>query len=163
MGPYLIGQLVGGMNSDRSSRFGDHDWVGNDGILYGDTSNGGTSNDGVFFSLKVPGLTPFVSLLPYSGKVGATIEFLGQGFTSTSTVSFNGTAVKPTSVSGTYLTAAVPSGATTGFVTVTTSSGTLKSNKIFRVIPQITSFSQLADRRKRSSPLRVRASREPRV
>jgi len=39
-----------------------------------------------------------------------------------------------------YLTATVPNGATTGFVTVTTSGGALKSNKIFRVTPQITSF-----------------------
>jgi len=38
------------------------------------------------------------------------------------------------------LTATVPNGATTGFVTVTTSGGALKSNKIFRVTPQITSF-----------------------
>lgn len=36
--------------------------------------------------------------------------------------------------------AAIPNGATTGYVTVTTSGVTLKSNKIFRVIPQITSF-----------------------
>jgi hypothetical protein len=43
--------------------------------------------------------------------------------------------------SGTYLTATIPNGATTGYVTVTTSSGTLKSNKMFRVIPQITNFS----------------------
>jgi IPT/TIG domain len=43
--------------------------------------------------------------------------------------------------SGTYLTVAVPNGATTGFVRVTTSSGTLTSNKKFRVTPQVTSFS----------------------
>jgi uncharacterized repeat protein (TIGR03803 family) len=112
------------------------------GILYGDTNTGGTSNHGVLFSLiPSPSLPPFVSLLTYSGKVGATIEFLGQGFTSTSAVSFNGTSATRTVVSGTYLTATVPSGTGTGFVTVTTSSGTLKSNKIFRVIPQITGFS----------------------
>jgi hypothetical protein len=40
-----------------------------------------------------------------------------------------------------YLTAKVPNGATTGFVTITTSSGSLQSNKIFRVIPQVRSFS----------------------
>jgi hypothetical protein len=38
------------------------------------------------------------------------------------------------------LTAVVPSGATTGFVTITTSSGSLQSNEIFRVNPQIKSF-----------------------
>jgi uncharacterized repeat protein (TIGR03803 family) len=109
------------------------------GKIYGVAFLGGTHGQGTFFSLNAS-LPPFVSLLPYSGKVGGTIEFLGQGFTSTSTVSFNGTVVKPTSLTGTFLMAPVPSGATTGFVTVTTSSGTLKSNKIFRVIPQITSF-----------------------
>jgi uncharacterized repeat protein (TIGR03803 family) len=114
------------------------------GVLYGDTHAGGkggvTLPSGVFFSLNAS-LPPFVHMLPYSGKVGKTIEFLGQGFTSTSTVSFSGTAATGTVVSGTYLTATVPNGATTGFVTVTTSGGALKSNQIFRVIPQITGFS----------------------
>jgi uncharacterized repeat protein (TIGR03803 family) len=118
------------------------------GIIYGDTEVGGagssqyfcpTGGCGVFFSLNAS-LPPFVALLPYSGKVGKTIEFLGQGFTSKTTVSFNGTAAKPTVVSGTYLTAAVPAGATTGSVTVTSGSTTLNSNKIFRVTPQILSF-----------------------
>jgi uncharacterized repeat protein (TIGR03803 family) len=113
------------------------------GLLYGDTSGGGTGNVkpcapptitcGVFYSLNV-GLGPFVSLLPYSGKVGTTVEFLGQGFKGTTGVSFNGTPA-PTFkvVSGTYLTAKVPSGATTGFVTVTTPKRKLRSNKKFRV------------------------------
>ena len=118
-----------------------------DGVLYGDTRSGGAGSVtcsagtcGVFYSLSA-GLPPFVSLLPYSGKVGKTIEILGQGFTSTTTVSFNGTTATATVKSGTYLTVAVPNGATTGFVRVTTSSGTLTSNKRFRVTPQITSFS----------------------
>jgi uncharacterized repeat protein (TIGR03803 family) len=110
------------------------------GNLYGTTTLGGASNNGTVFSLSV-GLGPFVEALTYSGKVGNTIEFLGQGFTSSTTVFFNGTAASRTVVSGTYLTATIPSGATTGFVTVTTSGGTLKSNKKFRIIPQITSFS----------------------
>jgi uncharacterized repeat protein (TIGR03803 family) len=117
------------------------------GVVYGDTRSGGAGNVtctagtcGVFYSLSAS-LPPFVSLLPYSGKVGKTIEILGQGFTSTTTVSFNGTAATPTVKSGAYLMAVVPNGATTGFVRVTTSSGTLTSNKKFRVTPQITGFS----------------------
>jgi hypothetical protein len=113
--------------------------------LYGNTSVGGTGKlcqngsvfgCGVFYSWDAS-LPPFVTLLPYLGKVGSTIEFLGQGFTSASTVSFNGTpaAVALQGNSGTYLRAMVPSGATTGFVTVTTSTGTLTSNKQFIVIP----------------------------
>jgi uncharacterized repeat protein (TIGR03803 family) len=118
------------------------------GVLYGDTKVGGTGNVnpcttgncGVFYSLN-GNLPAFVSLLSYSGKVGKTIEFLGQGFTSKTTVSFNGTAAKPKIASGTYLTATVPNGAITGPVTVTTGSVKLTSNKIFLVTPQITNFS----------------------
>ncbi len=113
------------------------------GTLYGVTVAGGTGNcDFIFgvpgcgnvFSLDM-GLNPFVEALTYSGKVGKTIEFLGQGFTKSSTVSFNGVPAKRSVKSGTYLTAKVPVGATTGFVTITTPNGTLTSNKVFNVIP----------------------------
>src|SRR5215467_1023497 len=114
------------------------------GTSTGTTTLGGGNNNGTVFSLSV-GLGPFVEAVTYSGKVGSIIEFLGQGFTSSSTVSFNGTTASRTVVSGTYLTATVPNGATTGPVYVTTSGVTLKSNKTFRVIPQIKSF--LADER----------------
>ena len=118
------------------------------GLVYGDSQVGGTGdvspctagNCGVFYSWTNASLPAFVSLLPYSGKVGKTIEFLGQGFNSKTTVSFNGTAAKPKIVSGTYLTAVVPNGAITGSVTVTTSGVKLTSNRIFRVTPQILSF-----------------------
>ena len=109
------------------------------GIIYGQATFGGTAKGGTFWSWNAR-LHAFVSLLPYSGKVAKTIEFLGQNFTSSTTVSFNGTAASSTVVSSTYLTAAVPQGATTGPVTVTTSSGALTSNKIFRVTPQLLSF-----------------------
>jgi uncharacterized repeat protein (TIGR03803 family) len=114
------------------------------GTLYGDTSLGGTSKYcttgcGTFFSLKM-GLKPFAGLVFASGKVGKSVEILGQGFTGTKSVSFSGTAAKFTVVSDTYLTATVPSGATTGSVQVTTPKGTLTSNKTFRVTPQIKSF-----------------------
>jgi len=104
------------------------------GILYGDTYLGGDiNNTGVFYSLNL-GLKPFVSLLPTSGKVGATVEILGQGFTGTKAVSFDGTAAaKFTVVSNTYMTAVVPTGATTGPVTVTTPKALLQGNKKFRV------------------------------
>jgi uncharacterized repeat protein (TIGR03803 family) len=112
------------------------------GILYGDTSTGGdisNTSDGVFYSLSL-GLKPFVSLVSDSGKVGTTVEILGQGFTGTKGVLFNGTAAKFKVSSATYLTATVPNGATTGSVTVTTSGSTLTSNRQFRVTPQIISF-----------------------
>jgi uncharacterized repeat protein (TIGR03803 family) len=112
------------------------------GQLYGDILFGGANKPaacnpngcGVFYSWDA-GLPAFVSTVPFMAKVGTFVEILGQGFDSTTTVSFNGTPATATVVSGTYLKATVPSGATSGFVTVTTSSGTLTSNKKFIVTP----------------------------
>jgi uncharacterized repeat protein (TIGR03803 family) len=112
------------------------------GILYGDTLEGGTGSVhpcsvgscGVFYSLNI-GVGPFVSLVSPSGKVGKTIGILGQGFTGTTRVSFNGTAASFKVISSTYLMAVVPKGTTTGFLTVTTPRVMLKSNRKFRVTP----------------------------
>ena len=101
-------------------------------MFYGTTEQGGTFNDGTFFRLSM-GLAPFVAFVRGSGKVGATVEILGQGFTGTSSVAFNGSAGSFVVHSDTYLTATVPQGATTGFVTVATPGGTLQSNVVFRV------------------------------
>jgi uncharacterized repeat protein (TIGR03803 family) len=104
------------------------------GEIFGLASEGGTSNGGVVFSFKM-GLRPFVSFVSAAGKVGATVEILGQGFKGTTSVSFNGTAAEFRVVANTFLGAVVPTGATTGPVTVTTPSGTLTSNKPFLVLP----------------------------
>jgi uncharacterized repeat protein (TIGR03803 family) len=64
------------------------------GVVYGDSQVGGTGNVspcaagvcGVFYSWKNTSLPAFVSLSPYSGKVGTTVEFLGQGFKGTTHV-----------------------------------------------------------------------------
>lgn len=110
------------------------------GLLYGETCCGGGNDGGVFYSLDV-GLHPFVAFVRGSGIVGYKVQILGQGFTGTTAVSFNGIPATFTVVSDTYLTATVPAGATTGFVTVTEPSGTLKSNPLFRVTPQVLSLS----------------------
>lgn len=115
------------------------------GTLFGDTYGGGSGKlcfCGVLYSLNM-GLGPFVSFVgpDFSGKVGKTIEILGQGFTGTTKVLFHGVPATFAVVSETYLTAVVPAGATTGSVTVKTPDGTLTSNKIFRVTPFIQSFS----------------------
>jgi uncharacterized repeat protein (TIGR03803 family) len=110
------------------------------GLLYGDTNTGGTFGLGVFYGFDV-GLDPFVTFLPAARAVGSQVEILGQGFTGATAVSFNGTAATFTVESDTYLTATVPAGATTGSITVAEPGGTLTSNKIFRVTPQISSFS----------------------
>jgi hypothetical protein len=102
------------------------------GVLYGETVEGNIA--GLFYSWN-GGLPPFVSSVQLMGAVGSTVEILGQGFTSTSTVSFNGVAASATVQSGTSLFAVVPAGATTGSVTVTTSTGTLTSNRPFIVVP----------------------------
>ena len=106
------------------------------GNFYGTTTN----PEGTIFSMSLS-LRPFVSVMRSSGIVGQTEGILGQGFTGATSVSFNGAPAPFTIQSDTYLTATVPAGATTGFVTVTTPSGTLKSNRKFRVTPQILSFS----------------------
>jgi uncharacterized repeat protein (TIGR03803 family) len=118
------------------------------GILYGDTLEGGTGSVhpcsvgfcGVLYSLNI-GVGPFVGLVSASGKVGKTIGILGQGFSSSSVVEFDG--VKATSVRRTgmtFISATVPTGALTGSVTVTTGTTKLTGNKPFRVTPQIISF-----------------------
>ncbi len=110
--------------------------------LYGTPSGCGcpTLGCGTVFSVSV-GLGPFVTFLPAARPIGHVVQIFGQGFTGATGVSFNGTTAAFTVESDTYLTATVPAGATTGFVTVTESSGTLTSNKVFRVTPQISSFS----------------------
>jgi uncharacterized repeat protein (TIGR03803 family) len=117
------------------------------GQLYGVTNSGGVveglsygcsidinTGCGVFFGWN-GSLPAFVSSVQPMGAVGSTVEILGQGFTSTSTVSFNGVSASATVQSATSLIATVPAGATTGNITVTTSSGTLTSNRQFIVLP----------------------------
>jgi uncharacterized repeat protein (TIGR03803 family) len=104
------------------------------GLLYGTTLQGGAAGNGVFYSLTV-GLKQFVTYLPTYGRVGATVQILGQGFTADSIVSFNGVPATVTAVNPTYLRAIVPGGATSGPITVTTPTGTLTSNKTFLVRP----------------------------
>ena len=121
-----------------------------DGNFYGTTSAGGlfSCNEnggrqtgcGTFFRLSA-GLHPLVSFIRASGEVGQTVRILGQGLTETVGVSFGCRHANFTVQSDTYLTATIPTDAPTDFVWVTTSGGTLKSNKVFRVTPQILSLS----------------------
>ena len=71
------------------------------GMLYGETFNGGSGGAGTFYSLDDQ-LPPFVSLVSTSGKVGDSIEILGQGLNGTTGVSLNGKAAHFTIVSDTY-------------------------------------------------------------
>ncbi len=104
------------------------------GKIYGLMYAGGSNNEGTFYSLDV-GLGPFAKLMTTQGKAGQVVEILGQGFTGTTSVMFGTGSASFTIVSDTYMTAKVPVTGTTGYVTVTTPSGTLTSNRIFKVVP----------------------------
>lgn len=110
------------------------------GLLYGTTYGPNVSpRAGTFYSLDMA-LKPFISVLPDSGKVTATVGVFGQGLTGTTRVTFNGIATAFTVSSDTYLETTVPEGALSGRLRVMTPSGTLTSNKIFRVTPEIVTF-----------------------
>jgi len=102
------------------------------GKLYGTTTQGGNYGSGVIFEYDA-GLAPFVTFLNVYGQVGAKVDILGQYFAAGSTVSFNGVPAQNPVIHSTYIEATVPAGATTGFITVTTTKGTLKSNRPFIV------------------------------
>lgn len=103
------------------------------GNFYGTTDHGGAYNSGSIYRLDMR-LRPFVTFVLPTGKVGQTVQILGQGLTGTTKVTFNGTdAVSFKVVSDTFLTAVVPAGATTGGVVVTTPGGALNSNKNFTI------------------------------
>jgi uncharacterized protein (TIGR03437 family) len=79
------------------------------------------------------GLGPFVAAVPPRDPVGRALIILGSDLTGATSVSFNGTPATFTVVSATLIKTTVPTGATTGTLEVTTPSGTLSSNVIFRV------------------------------
>ncbi len=108
------------------------------GKFYGSTS--GNSLGGSYFYSLDAGLAPFVKIVNWAGKVGTTVELLGQGFTGTTGVSFGGVSATFNNVSDTYMTAVVPSGAKTGTVTVTTFTSSMNGNRAFLVTPVISSF-----------------------
>jgi uncharacterized repeat protein (TIGR03803 family) len=103
------------------------------GTFYGTTYAGGRDGYGIVYSLNM-GLGPFVAFVQATGKVGGSVQVLGQDLTGTTTVTFNGVPATSFSVkTDTYMTAIVPAGATTGPVVVTTPTGTLTSNVSFRI------------------------------
>lgn len=111
------------------------------GLFYGVTAvGGGADGDGTFYDLN-NGLAPFVSLQTASGKIGAQIGILGQGFTSSSVVKFGGVQASTIVLTGSpFITTTVPAGALTGSVTVTTGATTLTSSQTFKILPTIAGF-----------------------
>ncbi|HEX6505760.1 MAG TPA: choice-of-anchor tandem repeat GloVer-containing protein [Terriglobales bacterium] len=110
------------------------------GKIYGMTMSGGAFHQGVFYSFD-NALKPFASLFViWSGKLGNSLDILGQGFSNATGVKF-GTG-PGTFVAGndTYMTATVATGSTTGHVTVLEPAGNLASPQTFKVIPTISGF-----------------------
>jgi uncharacterized repeat protein (TIGR03803 family) len=110
------------------------------GPFYGTTNVGGSANDGAAYTIAT-GIKPFIRLVTHSGKVGATVDIIGQGFTGATGVTFDGVTAKFQNVSNTLLTTVVPNGALTGPVTVTTFTTSYKSNQNYLVVPQLTTVS----------------------
>jgi uncharacterized repeat protein (TIGR03803 family) len=111
------------------------------GILYGDTFQGGSDGAGVFYSLNISA-AQFAKPQTNSGRVGSTVSILGQGFIGSTAVSFGG--VNATTfkvVSDNYVTARVPTAGKTGTITVVRPSGSLSSVQPFKITPTISSIS----------------------
>ena len=114
------------------------------GAIFGLTKRGGALSDGTIYGFKT-GLPTFAMLTSPVGLVGGSVGIVGTGFATAASVTFNGTPASFHVISNTFMTATVPSGET-GFVQVTTSAGALTSNKIFKVAPQVLSFSPSSGR-----------------
>jgi uncharacterized repeat protein (TIGR03803 family) len=122
-----------------------------DGVFYGTAFQGGVNGYGSVYSLNM-NLPPFITFVRPTGGVGQSAQILGQGFTGTTGITFNGTAAASfTVISDTYLTAVVPSGATTGPVVVTTATGTLTSNRSFRILGGTVSAKKVSSAPRHSS------------
>ncbi len=114
-----------------------------DGLLYGATNTGPAvgNESGTIYTLDI-GAQPFARLTSQSGIVGTSLSIFGQGFGSSSVVKFDGVQAPGVVVEGsTYITVPVPAGALTGSVTITTGSNTLTGSQIFKVTPQVKTFS----------------------
>jgi uncharacterized repeat protein (TIGR03803 family) len=110
------------------------------GKIYGMTMSGGAFHQGVLYSFD-NGLKPFASLFVISsGKVGSSVDILGQGFSNATGVKFGTGAGTFVAANDTYMTATLATGGTTGHVTVLEPGGNLASPQTFKVIPTISGF-----------------------
>lgn len=110
------------------------------GNFYGVADFGGKYHPGCDVSCGsafalATGLAPFVQPNPRFGKVGWTIGILGNNLLGTTGVTFNGTPASFSVISDTFIKATVQSGTSTGTIQVSTPTGTLSSNEVFRILP----------------------------
>jgi uncharacterized repeat protein (TIGR03803 family) len=110
------------------------------GKIYGITTAGGPADSGVVYSFDNK-LKPFASVyVIWSGKVGASVNLLGQGFSNATGVKFGAGAGTFVAASDTFMTAKVVAGATTGPVTVLEPGGNLISPQTYRVLPAVSAL-----------------------
>jgi uncharacterized repeat protein (TIGR03803 family) len=101
------------------------------GRFYGVTEQGGSSNFGVVYSLKLHGSGAIVRPLVPAAKAGKWLGILGQGFSNAVSVSFHGKPAAFRVLEDTYLEAKVPPGADKGAIIVKTANGEQHSNTDF--------------------------------
>jgi uncharacterized repeat protein (TIGR03803 family) len=109
---------------------------GTDGNFYGTTYGRPQcpGNCGTVFRVSM-GLAPFVEASQNFGRIGHSVNILGNKLTGTTSVSFNGVPATFKVLSNTFIMATLPNCATSGRIAVTTPTGTLSSNTTFEVIP----------------------------
>ncbi len=112
------------------------------GKIYGMAFHGGSHTAyGTIYSFD-NGLAPFASqFVIYSGKVGASLGILGQGFANATGVKFGGGPGTFVASTDAFMTATVSAGALTGKITVLEPAGNLNTPQVFKVIPTISGFS----------------------
>ena len=111
------------------------------GKIYGLTYHGGAKPSyGMIYSFD-NGLSPFVSqFVYYSGKVGDTVNLLGQGFSNATGVKFGTGAGSFVASTDAYMTATIETDDTTGKITVLEPGGNLTTPQTHKIIPTITGF-----------------------
>jgi hypothetical protein len=93
-----------------------------------------------FDTAGIPGPVGITLVSPNKGKVGASVQIFGKGFSATAGqngVAFNGTPATVTEGAPNRLVTSVPAGATTGPITVTTPLGSAISPTPFTVVGSI--------------------------
>ena len=112
--------------------------------IYGLTTAGGPADSGVVYSFDNH-LKAFVSVFViWSGKVGASVNILGQGFSNATGVKFGAGAGTFVAANDTFMTAKVVAGATTGPATVLEPGGNLVSPQTYKVLPTVSGFNPKA-------------------
>ncbi len=111
------------------------------GLMYGVTAGGGSSNNGVVFTLTPETIHLTVIAGPVWVKPGDAVEILGNNMNEVINVGFAGVQAQFRFDSDTYLTATVPNAAVDGLITVTLATGEqIESQQSMHILPVITNL-----------------------